>query len=232
MIEEDKIAELFHRVQNAQQELSEAKRILDHFLEDRRLSTSDVERRAANLAAGREGRKRVIEGVFNGEEMIGPDGKHYTIPANYASKSKLVEGDILKLTIVEDGSFVYKQIGPVKRSRKVGILTSREDRKEFAVLADGRTYRVLNASVTYYKGQAGDEVTIIVPDDGNSDWAAIENLATTKDVEAMKEEPEPSLSWSETGSAWQREQQPAEQQRALEKEKVLTSHVSQEPWKP
>ena len=31
--------------------------------------------------------------------MIGPDGKNYPVPANYASKSKLIEGDILKLTI-------------------------------------------------------------------------------------------------------------------------------------
>ena len=42
---------------------------------------------------------RVIEGVFDGENMIGPDGKQYSVPANYASKSKLVEGDILKMKI-------------------------------------------------------------------------------------------------------------------------------------
>ena len=35
---------------------------------------------------------RVIEGVFDGQMMLGPDGKSYPIPANYASKSKLVEG--------------------------------------------------------------------------------------------------------------------------------------------
>ena len=36
---------------------------------------------------------KVIEGVFDGQMMMGPDGKNYPIPANYASKSKLVEGD-------------------------------------------------------------------------------------------------------------------------------------------
>src|SRR5690606_2361075 len=46
---------------------------------------------------------KVIEGVFDGQTMIGPDGKTYPVPANYASKSKLVEGDILKLTIADDG---------------------------------------------------------------------------------------------------------------------------------
>ena len=46
---------------------------------------------------------KVIEGVFDGQTMVGPDGKNYPVPANYASKSKLVEGDILKLTIADDG---------------------------------------------------------------------------------------------------------------------------------
>ncbi|MBU4432193.1 hypothetical protein KKD60_02860, partial [Patescibacteria group bacterium] len=42
-----------------------------------------------------DGEGKIVEGVFDGENMIGPDGKQYSIPANYASKSKLVEGDIL-----------------------------------------------------------------------------------------------------------------------------------------
>jgi hypothetical protein len=64
----------------------------------------------------------IIEGVFDGENMIGPDGKQYSVPANYASKSKLIEGDILKLTITPNGTFVYKQIGPIERRRLVGVL--------------------------------------------------------------------------------------------------------------
>ena len=56
----------------------------------------------------------IVEGVFNGQIMIGPDGKQYSVPANYASKSKLVEGDILKLTIDKDGSFIFKQISRLK----------------------------------------------------------------------------------------------------------------------
>ena len=47
---------------------------------------------------------KIIEGVFDGQMMLSPDGKNYPIPANYASKSKLVEGDLMKLTIAEDGS--------------------------------------------------------------------------------------------------------------------------------
>jgi hypothetical protein len=44
---------------------------------------------------------KVIEGVFDGQNMMGSDSKTYPVPANYASKSKLVQGDILKLTIAD-----------------------------------------------------------------------------------------------------------------------------------
>ena len=60
---------------------------------------------------------KIVEGVFDGQVMIGPDGKNYPVPANYASKSKLVEGDMLKLTITDDGGFIYKQIGPTSNYR-------------------------------------------------------------------------------------------------------------------
>jgi hypothetical protein len=117
----------------------------------------------------------IVEGVFDGQVMIGTDGKQYPIPANYASKSKLVEGDMLKLTITPDGSFVYKQIGPIERKRVIGIV-SQDDLGNYVVIAEGKAFRVLLASVTYFKADAGDEVTIVVPRDSETVWAAIENL--------------------------------------------------------
>src|SRR5246500_5890424 len=69
---------------------------------------------------------KVIEGVFDGQNMVGSDGKVYPVPANYASKSKLVQGDILKLTIAEDGAFLYKQIGPIARKQVVGTLKHKD----------------------------------------------------------------------------------------------------------
>ncbi len=117
----------------------------------------------------------IVEGVFDGQVMIGTDGKQYPVPANYASKSKLVEGDMLKLTITPDGSFVYKQIGPVERKRIIGVV-SQDDLGNHVVIAGGKAYRVLLASVTYFKAEPGDEVTIVAPRDSESVWAAIENL--------------------------------------------------------
>lgn len=122
---------------------------------------------------------RIIEGVFDGEKMIGPDGKQYTVPANYASKSKLVEGDILKLTITPRGTFVYKQIGPIDRIRLIGRL-EQDASGNYAVVVDGRKLRVLTASVTYYKGQIGDEIVVLVPKNGESKWAAVENVVKDK----------------------------------------------------
>jgi hypothetical protein len=49
---------------------------------------------------------KVIEGTFDGQNMVGSDEKLYPVPANYASKSKLVQGDGLKLTIGDDGAFL------------------------------------------------------------------------------------------------------------------------------
>lgn len=119
---------------------------------------------------------KIIEGIFNGEIMIGPDSKQYSIPANYISKSKIVEGDKMKLTIKKDGTFIYKQIEQVDRIRLVGILIKDETNKGFAVIAEGKVFRVQKASVTYYKGEINDKVTIIVPKDRKSTWAAIENI--------------------------------------------------------
>lgn len=115
---------------------------------------------------------KVIEGVFDGQNMIGPDGKTYPVPANYASKSKLVQGDILKLTIADDGTFIYKQIGPVPRKKVIGKLTQKDG--HYFVEADKKQYRVLLASVTYFKAKSGDQVTVVVPEDETAEWAAIE----------------------------------------------------------
>lgn len=118
---------------------------------------------------------RIIEGVFDGENMIGPDGKQYSVPANYASKSKLIEGDILKLTITGSGTFVYKQIGPIERKSIIGVL-DQDENSNYSVRFEGNKWRVLTASVTYYKGKPGDEVVILVPKSGQSKWAAVDNI--------------------------------------------------------
>jgi len=165
-------------LKNIQQNSDQLSQLLSQFLtkeEEERISLGQL----ADEADGEDDKiiagSRIIEGVFTGEYMIGPDGKQYSVPANYASKSKLVEGDILKLTITDNGTFVYKQISPMDRKRLTGKLKKIEDRS-FMVIVDDKKWRVLNASVTYYKGEPGDEVIILVPRSEKSQWAAVENI--------------------------------------------------------
>ncbi|EKD58558.1 MAG: 50S ribosomal protein L7/L12 [uncultured bacterium] len=126
----------------------------------------------------------VIEGTFDGQIMIGTDGKQYPVPANYASKSKLVEGDMLKLTITFDGSFVYKQIGPANRKSVIGIV-SQDEKGNYVIFSEGKPYKVLLASITYFKAEPGDEVVIMTPRDVDATWAAIENVISKGHEVAM-----------------------------------------------
>lgn len=126
-----------------------------------------------NAVAQDDSLGKVIEGVFDGQNMVGSDSKMYPVPANYASKSKLVQGDILKLTITDDGSFLYKQIGPIPRKQVVGSLQL--ENGHYFVNVGSKQYRVLLASVTYFKAKPGDQVSVNVPeDDENAEWAALE----------------------------------------------------------
>lgn len=138
---------------------------------------------------------RVIEGVFDGQGMIGPDGKHYTVPANYASKSKLVEGDMLKLTIQPDGTFLFKQIGPIERERLVGVLAYDEQTRQFFGIVNGQSYALITASVTYFKGEVGDEVIMLVPKGATSKYAAVENIVKQLPVSqaVQKDLPAPAV---------------------------------------
>lgn len=120
-----------------------------------------------------EDNTKIIEGIFDGQNMKGKDGSSYSVPANYASKSKLVAGDKMKLTITPEGRFVYKQIGPVERTSFVGPLTY--ENGQYKVLANGKSYNIILASVTYFRTEVGDEVSILVPTDNQGvEWATLD----------------------------------------------------------
>lgn len=155
-------------VEAASADIASAKQILSDMLGS---SVSDLDYQ--NMASDLSNNGKIIEGIFDGQYMIDHEGKKYPVPANYASKSKLVAGDVMKLTILDDGSFVYKQIGPVARKKIIGTLVHEND--EYTVVAGGKSYKVLLASVTYFKAASGDEVTILIPEEGASEWAAIES---------------------------------------------------------
>jgi bifunctional DNA-binding transcriptional regulator/antitoxin component of YhaV-PrlF toxin-antitoxin module len=164
---EKQVKRLHALIQEAETNLAAAKELLISIIgEDGTVLTPKTSK--AEDVSG-----KIVEGIFDGQKMAGPDGKEYPVPANYASKSKLVEGDILKLTIADDGSFIYKQIGPTERRQIIGTLVQHDG--AFYVEANGREYRILLASVTYFRIAVGDQVTIIVPaDNPDAEWAAVE----------------------------------------------------------
>lgn len=179
-----KIALLKEMLDSAESNIRSAKQILSE------VTSSTGKSQYASMASkvgsvDMSEEKQIIEGVFDGQNMIGPDKKTYSVPSNYASKSKLVPGDILKLTITEDGSFLYKQIGPVERKRIIGTLTF--ENGQYRILASGKAYKVLLASVTYFRAEVGDRVTLIVPELEDSEWGAIENVLPKMEGEEMED---------------------------------------------
>lgn len=163
-IPEKQIKRLKALISDAETNLAAAKELLISLVgEDPVVTASDREEISG----------KILEGVFDGQNMVGSDGKTYPVPANYASKSKLVQGDILKLTIGDDGAFLYKQIGPIPRKQVVGVLVQKEG--HYFIEVGSKSYRVLLASVTYFKAKPGDQISVNIPEgDADAEWAAIE----------------------------------------------------------
>jgi hypothetical protein len=175
MDNDKKLIELKNLIESSEISLQQARKILIDLVGSEEEKMLAVEAKSSGKVSETE-EGQVIEGVFDGQNMVGPDAKKYSVPANYASKSKLVEGDGLKLTITGDGSFVYKQINLLDRDRIVGDLVIDGETNEYRVLANNKSYKVLTASVTYFKGEEGDKATILVPKGRESTWSAVENI--------------------------------------------------------
>lgn len=182
MSDTNKLALIREMLDNAEKQIRSARRLVSELAGDVADSDVDfVQSRARSLAAPQISEdSRVIEGVFDGQNMLDTTGRSYPVPANYASKSKLVVGDQMKLTITEDGKFIYKQIGPVERSTVVGPLTY--ENGQYKVLANGKSYKILLASVTFFRAEVGDEVTILIPADSDAEWGALDAVLPKSEV--------------------------------------------------
>lgn len=160
---QNKLVLLQQMIENAERNIVAARQIMRDINMDNKIAHRESEV------------SQIVEGTFNGENMVSMDGRGYPVPANYASKSKLVEGDILKLTITEDGSFVYKKISSVETRKIIGVVML-DGNDKYYINAEGRRYNVLLASLTYFKAEVGDEVILVVPKNKVSSWAAVESI--------------------------------------------------------
>ncbi len=182
MSDTNKLALIREMLDNAEKQIRSARRLVSELAGDGAdLDLDFVQSRARSLAAPQiSDDSRVIEGAFDGQNMIDTTGRSYPVPANYASKSKLVVGDHMKLTITEDGKFIYKQIGPVERDSVIGPLTY--ENGQYKVLANGKSYKILLASVTFFRADVGDEVTILIPSGIESEWGALDAVLPKTEV--------------------------------------------------
>ncbi|MDD4319456.1 MAG: hypothetical protein PHW10_03995 [Candidatus Peribacteraceae bacterium] len=178
---DDTLIQIQELIDNAQASLKTAHALLRDMT-----GVTDSARERHALRAGVMGSGavsgRVVEGIFDGQNMVDANGQTYPVPANYASKSKLVEGDGMKLTITDEGKFVYKQIAPIPRRTALGVLISEDG--QYKVLAEGKAFRVLLASVTFYRAEVGDQVTVLLPKDGDAKWGAVEAVIPKHIAEA------------------------------------------------
>jgi hypothetical protein len=181
-----KIALLHEMLESAEASIRSAKQLLIDMGEELPDVKEKYKKAASSLKTSVSPEGQLVEGVFDGQNMIGPDKRTYPVPANYASKSKLIPGDVLKLTIQDDGSFIYKQIGPAERKKVVGTLTYEDG--QYRVLCQGKAYKVLLASVTYFRAEVGDKVTLIVPALEDSEWGAIENVLPKMEEEGAEDD--------------------------------------------
>lgn len=160
-------------IDTAEKSLKNAKKLLKEILEEEHIDFSaELELDTKGLSKYDSGDNKIIEGVFTGEDMLWADKNHYPVPVNYASKSKLVQGDRMKLTIDGSGKMMYKQIKQIERESKIWLLT--QNNGKYQIISDGVSYDVLTAAVTHFKADIGDTVTILIPAGKEATFGAIE----------------------------------------------------------
>lgn len=162
-------------IDSAEKSIKNAKKLLKDLVENNNLdlnTTVNLETSWLNSYSSDD--SKIIEWVFTWDEMLGCDGNKYPVPANYSSKSKLVQGDKLKLTIAPNWKMLYKQIAPIERKYITWLLAKEKDK--YQVISEWSTYNLLTAAVTHFKASIWDTITVIVPEWKEATFAAIETV--------------------------------------------------------
>jgi len=160
-------------IETAEKSLKNAKKLLKELSKENDIDLNqEISLDTSWLHSYSDEDNKIIEWVFTWEEMLDSDNNKYPVPVNYASKSKLVQWDKLKLTIDRNGRMTYKQIAPIERETKSWLLV--KEHWKYQVVADWETYDVLTAAVTHFKWEIWDNITIILPAWKAASFAAIE----------------------------------------------------------
>lgn len=157
----------------AEKSIKSAKKLLKDVLEENNISLdTEINLDTNGLHSYSSDDSKIIEWVFTWEEMLWSDWNKYPVPANYSSKSKLVQWDKLKVTITPNGKMLYKQIAPISRSFVTWLVV--KEKEKFQVVAEWKTYDLLTAAVTHFKANIWDTVTVIIPEWKQATFAAID----------------------------------------------------------
>ncbi|NRH21156.1 hypothetical protein HOO68_03870 [Candidatus Gracilibacteria bacterium] len=172
MVQDKQIKALKDLIQSAESSIRTARKMLESIIGD--TSSDDFEVSTVGLNSYQSGDEKIVEGVFTGDSMLGPDGSVYPVPQNYSSKSLLVQGSRLKATIDTNGGIKYKIIEEIPFDTSLGIVTKNGEKYE--ITTDSKTYKVLMAAITFHKCSVGDTVSIRTPKGKDGTYAVIESI--------------------------------------------------------
>ena len=173
MMDNKKLIAIKDFIASAEKSMNSAKKILATMIDPKSL-WKDFEFDLWNLNSYDSGEDKIVEWVFTWESMLGSDSNIYPIPQNYASKSHLVQWSKLKAIIKPDGKIQYKIIEEIEFETKVWIIAKNKDK--YQVIADGKSYNILLAVITYLKAELWDSVSIRVPKWKEATFAAVESV--------------------------------------------------------
>ncbi len=165
---------------SAEKSIKNAKKLLRDVLDENNINLeTEINLETKWLNTYNSWDSKIIEWIFTWEEMLGSDSNVYPVPVNYASKSKMVQWDKLKLTIESNWKMIYKQIEPIERDIKTWLLT--KEKEKYQVISDWQTYNVLTAAVTHFKWNIWDTISILIPSWKEATFAAIDSIIPKED---------------------------------------------------
>lgn len=191
-----KISSILSLIEISQNNLKLAKEQLMMYSQEKGYSTEELSQNVVKRHVNVEeyDALEVVEGYFDGESMVGDNGKTYPVPPNYASKTQLIIGDRMKriLTTTRES---FKLIKPANRERVVGVFDIQDD--NYLVLVSGYKLpiRILKASATFAMKnlglQPGVKVALIIPKDAEPVWGALSSIISDDSSEEQELSPSP-----------------------------------------
>ncbi len=186
-----KIATILNLIEIAENNLKTTKSLLAQLSTPEKISSARSTTATGQSSTDEDSALEVIEGYFDGENMIGDNGQMYVVPPNYASKTQLVVGDRMKWIMTPERD-IFKLIQPAPRERTTGTFTIEGD--AYLVLVDRfpNPIQILKASATYAMKnlglQIGDEVAITIPKDATPTWGAFNSIVKSTTEQDISEE--------------------------------------------